>query len=111
MSDSDRAFDVIIVGAGPAGIAAACLAAESGCRSIVLDEGLGPGGQIWRPNAKAPHAGAAARWIARLAASDAVVKRSTSVFDVRRESSGGFLVSAEREGKRFAVSGRTVVLA
>jgi len=111
MSDSDRVFDVVIVGAGPAGIAAACCAAESGRRSIVLDEGLGPGGQIWRPNVKAPHAGAAARWIARLAASGAFVKRSTSVFDVRRESAGDFLVSGEHEGNGFAVSGRTVVLA
>src|SRR4051812_20557138 len=75
--------DVIIVGAGPAGMAAACRAAEAGARAVVLDEGHGPGGQIWRPSVKgAPPAGAR-RWLNRLESSRAVVHRSTSVFDVR----------------------------
>jgi NADPH-dependent 2,4-dienoyl-CoA reductase/sulfur reductase-like enzyme len=41
-------IDVLIVGAGPAGIAAACAAAESGASVGIADDNPGPGGQIWR---------------------------------------------------------------
>jgi NADPH-dependent 2,4-dienoyl-CoA reductase/sulfur reductase-like enzyme len=41
-------YDVIVVGAGPAGIAAATAAARSGGRVLLLDENPAPGGQIWR---------------------------------------------------------------
>lgn len=44
---SDRA-DFAIVGAGPAGMAAATLAAELGLDTIVFDEQDAPGGQIYR---------------------------------------------------------------
>jgi NADPH-dependent 2,4-dienoyl-CoA reductase/sulfur reductase-like enzyme len=41
-------FDVVVVGAGPGGIAAATVAAEAGCRVCLLDDNAVPGGQIWR---------------------------------------------------------------
>ncbi|MBV9817151.1 MAG: FAD-dependent oxidoreductase [Solirubrobacterales bacterium] len=40
--------DVVVVGAGPAGIAAALAAASSGAAVTLIDEGSRPGGQIWR---------------------------------------------------------------
>jgi NADPH-dependent 2,4-dienoyl-CoA reductase/sulfur reductase-like enzyme len=40
--------EVLVGGAGPAGIAAATAAAENGLRVIVLDDNLAAGGQIWR---------------------------------------------------------------
>lgn len=40
--------DVVVVGAGPAGIAAATAAATRGRRVLVVDQGPRPGGQIWR---------------------------------------------------------------
>jgi NADPH-dependent 2,4-dienoyl-CoA reductase/sulfur reductase-like enzyme len=40
--------DVIIVGAGPAGMTAAVDLAKAGCSVIVLDMGAAPGGQIYR---------------------------------------------------------------
>jgi NADPH-dependent 2,4-dienoyl-CoA reductase/sulfur reductase-like enzyme len=43
-----KTCDLLIVGAGPAGMAAAIVAAESGLSVIVADEGGGPGGQIYR---------------------------------------------------------------
>ncbi len=41
-------FDVIVVGAGPAGMAAASLAAEQGAKVALLDEQPSVGGQIYR---------------------------------------------------------------
>ncbi|MFI8617342.1 FAD-dependent oxidoreductase [Acidovorax sp. NPDC077693] len=40
--------DLLIVGAGPAGLAAALAAAPSGARIVLLDDNPAPGGQIWR---------------------------------------------------------------
>ena len=42
------AVDVAVVGAGPAGVAAAVVAAESGARVVLIDAGSGPGGQYYR---------------------------------------------------------------
>jgi D-hydroxyproline dehydrogenase subunit alpha len=42
------AYDVIVVGAGPAGMTAAAAAAEAGGRVCLLDDNLSAGGQIWR---------------------------------------------------------------
>ena len=48
--------DLLIIGAGPAGMSAALAAAPSGARIIVLDDNPLPGGQIWRdgPQASLP---------------------------------------------------------
>jgi NADPH-dependent 2,4-dienoyl-CoA reductase/sulfur reductase-like enzyme len=67
-------FDVIVVGAGPGGIAAATVAAEAGKRVCLLDANASPGGQIWRGISarKAnsyPHGTKFASWKARLDAS------------------------------------------
>lgn len=43
----DRA-DLIVIGAGPAGMAAAGSAAAQGLRVVLLDEQAGPGGQVFR---------------------------------------------------------------
>ncbi|PAU64577.1 FAD/NAD(P)-binding oxidoreductase [Pseudomonas sp. PIC25] len=50
--------DLLIVGAGPAGMAAALAAAPSGARIVLLDDNPAPGGQIWRdgPQAHLPPA-------------------------------------------------------
>ncbi|WP_263145628.1 FAD/NAD(P)-binding oxidoreductase [Pseudomonas sp. RIT-PI-AD] len=53
-------YDLLIVGAGPAGLAAALAAAPSGARIAVLDDNPAPGGQIWRDGPQA-HLPAAAR--------------------------------------------------
>ena len=41
-------YDVVVVGAGPAGLAAAVRAAESGARVAMVDDNPHAGGQIWR---------------------------------------------------------------
>ncbi|AHL73756.1 pyridine nucleotide-disulfide oxidoreductase [Stutzerimonas stutzeri] len=49
-------YDILIVGAGPAGMAAALAAAPSGASIAVLDDNPTAGGQIWRdgPHVKVP---------------------------------------------------------
>jgi NADPH-dependent 2,4-dienoyl-CoA reductase/sulfur reductase-like enzyme len=49
---ADREFDVVVVGAGPAGLAAARRAAECGRRVAMLDDNPQAGGQIWRGASK-----------------------------------------------------------
>lgn len=58
-----KTFDILVVGGGPAGIAAAVQAAESGATVAIVDDNLTLGGQIWR-NAFAETAPAtpAAEW-------------------------------------------------
>ena len=40
--------DLLVVGAGPAGLAAATTAARLGVDTVLLDEQAAPGGQIYR---------------------------------------------------------------
>ena len=49
-----HAFDIVVVGAGPAGLAAAAAAAKAGRKVAVLDDNPRVGGQIWRAGAGRP---------------------------------------------------------
>ena len=59
---------LLVVGAGPAGIAAAVTAADHGADVLLVDDNPAPGGQIWR-GMDPRVGGAAGRWLARLASS------------------------------------------
>ncbi|MGP9503681.1 FAD-dependent oxidoreductase [Specibacter sp. AOP5-B1-6] len=48
MSSGTAHFDVAVVGAGPAGLAAAVHAADAGLAVALVDAGVQPGGQFWR---------------------------------------------------------------
>lgn len=43
-----RKADVLVIGAGPAGMAAARRASDSGARVVLVDDNASAGGQIWR---------------------------------------------------------------
>ena len=66
-------FDVLVVGGGPAGMAAAVRAAESGRRVGIIDDNPAVGGQIWRGGSEA--GSEASKWIERLQSSGAGVLR------------------------------------
>ncbi len=59
---------IVVVGAGPAGLAAAVTAAENGADVCLLDENPQPGGQIWRQGIKSAIPKAAQQWFRRLQA-------------------------------------------
>jgi NADPH-dependent 2,4-dienoyl-CoA reductase/sulfur reductase-like enzyme len=116
--------DVAVVGAGPAGIAAAVQAAESGARVVVVDESPDVGGNIWRHGRAHPAPAAARRWIARLERSAARVLTGTSVVDAygdegsesvlareRRDEHDGFILACERRDARVTIHAHQVVLA
>ena len=104
------ACDVLVIGGGPAGIAAASQAAELGAQTMLVDEGLAPGGQIWRPSHDRGRGGAARRRVDRLSRSGAVVSSSTSVFDI--DAAGGRShVLAETQRGVVAFDAAAVVLA
>ncbi|MGL4526832.1 MAG: FAD-dependent oxidoreductase, partial [Aestuariivirga sp.] len=42
------AYEIVVIGAGPAGLAAATLAAGAGLTTLLLDENPSPGGQVYR---------------------------------------------------------------
>ena len=72
-------FDILVVGAGPAGIAAAVSASASGKRVGLVDDNPAPGGQIWRSGTSL---GAEARkWLARLDTSPVVRLQGWRVID------------------------------
>src|ERR1700730_18687238 len=89
-----KQFEVLVVGAGPAGIAAATCAAESGSQVAIVDDNPRIGGQIWRGDAldlgtKAKH------WAQRLQVANVEMLCRMRVFSHTEAGS----VFGERDGK------------
>lgn len=99
--------DVAVVGAGPAGIAAAVSAAGLGRRVVVLDEGGRAGGQIWRNGGRFAAPRAARAWLERLERSGARVLTGTTVVD---GWAPGVLL-AEQGGRPLRIEAGAIVLA
>ncbi len=98
MADASR-YDVIVVGAGPGGLAAAWAAASRGKRVALLDDNIGPGGQIWRSNDAAGLPGEAKRWIAKLKGTSCEVMSRTAV--VARPAENILLAETPEGPRRF----------
>lgn len=60
-------FDILIIGAGPAGLSAARVAAQAGAQVGMIDDNALPGGQIWRQGPQHPPRGRAREAIEALA--------------------------------------------
>ena len=66
MGESRHVCDVLVVGAGPAGLAAAYRAAQSGARVAVVDDNPAAGGQIWRGEQAKPASREAQAWFEKI---------------------------------------------
>jgi NADPH-dependent 2,4-dienoyl-CoA reductase/sulfur reductase-like enzyme len=78
-SDARLAAEVVVVGGGPAGLAAAVHAAEAGARTLLVDTHTRPGGQVWRHRDEPP--AAAIDWIARVVGARVTSLAGTTVVD------------------------------
>ncbi|SOY92699.1 Opine oxidase subunit A; pyridine nucleotide-disulphide oxidoreductase [Cupriavidus taiwanensis] len=112
---AERDVDIAIIGAGPAGMAAAVAAAASGARVALLDEQEACGGQIYRAIESAPPERqrilgpdyAAGRALAdRFAASGAQHITGAAVWQVTREHAVHYL----RQGRVATLQARQVIL-
>jgi len=102
-----QSFDILVVGAGPAGIAAAVRAAESGAATGIVDDNATTGGQIWRRARTESAAEPVAEWHHRLEKANASVLCGTRVFDQPEP----VLLLAERDNDILQLAYRKLVLA
>jgi thioredoxin reductase/bacterioferritin-associated ferredoxin len=107
---ADRiAVDVAVVGAGPAGIAAAVAASDCGASVAVVDEYGQPGGQIWkRPRGTDAVPDVARGWCQALERSGARLLADTAVWAVRDEHT---LLTATARGRAGTIRARAIVVA
>lgn len=111
-----QSVDVVVIGAGAAGMAAATRMAGLGLRVVLLDEQGSPGGQIYRGITLAPlsrrdllgpdyaHGNQLAQ---ALASSSVRYEKGASVWQVTREHQVSYL----REGRLYTLDAKAVLLA
>ncbi len=115
MSDAHHVCDLLVVGAGPAGLAAAWRVAEGGSRVTVVDDNPAAGGQIWRSEVVGaalrggPHkqSSAAQTWFERIRSVDIQMINGARVF---QQPEAGVLL-AETSAGVFELKYRSLVLA
>ncbi len=78
---SQRSCDVLIVGGGPAGLAAGWAARQDGARVLVVDDNQREGGQIWRGESKSPSSPEARVWFDRISEAKLEFLNGARVFD------------------------------
>ena len=76
--------DVLIVGAGPAGLAAAWRAASAGMRTTIVDDNPSAGGQIWRGAEHKPPSEDARKWFERIRSVNIRLIRGSRIFQHTR---------------------------
>jgi NADPH-dependent 2,4-dienoyl-CoA reductase/sulfur reductase-like enzyme len=81
MGETRHVCDVLVVGAGPAGMAAAFRAAQSGARVVVVDDNVAAGGQIWRGEQAKPSSPEAQAWFERIRSVEIQLISGARVFE------------------------------
>lgn len=120
MTEPPAALDLVIIGAGPAGMAAAIAAARAGAAVLVLDEQPAPGGQVHRAIEQRKADGTAmsrddragAALVEAFRASTANIWADASVWQVERlADADGFRICLSRRGTVAAITARQLILA
>ncbi len=108
--------DLVVIGAGPAGLSAAATAGSLGLRTLLMDEQSGPGGQIFRNVTAAtqrlqallgPEYRRGLPLVEAAAASGAEMRHDVLVWDVATD----LTVTALRYGQGFQVRPQQLVIA
>src|SRR5438477_1073128 len=102
-----RRFDVLVIGGGPAGLAAAVGAVERGVQVGIVDDNASLGGQIWRAGAQGGQSSDAARWSELLRTTGVTTLCGKRVFD---QPEAGVLL-AEGEGGVCELRYQNLILA
>lgn len=100
-------YDVLIVGAGPAGLAAAWRASTANLRVAVVDDNPTSGGQIWRGEESKPTSPEAQRWLQRVRSVKIRFIRGSRIF---QQTQPGKLL-AETDGGVIELSYTNLILA
>jgi len=95
MGSTHHVCDVLVVGAGPAGLAAAWRAAKSGLRVSVVDDNPSAGGQIWRGEDVKPSSAEAKAWFEKIRSVDIQLITGARVF---HQPEAGMLLAETAEG-------------
>jgi NADPH-dependent 2,4-dienoyl-CoA reductase/sulfur reductase-like enzyme len=103
----DYHYEVVVLGGGPAGIAAACVAAESGCRVALLESTPWLGGPLWRTLPDVPAPREARVWLGRLGRSTVEVFDRTTAFAATNPD----VLHAERGDEALHIGWNKLILA
>jgi NADPH-dependent 2,4-dienoyl-CoA reductase/sulfur reductase-like enzyme len=87
--------DALVIGAGPAGLAAAYRAAQNRSRVVVIDDNPAAGGQIWRGELAKPTSREAQAWFEKIRSVDIQLINGARVFQQLRP---GTLLAETSEG-------------
>jgi NADPH-dependent 2,4-dienoyl-CoA reductase/sulfur reductase-like enzyme len=113
-------YDIAVVGAGPAGLAAAARAAELGLSVLLADENPAPGGQIYRAITTTPVTLRAVLgedyWkggalVDRLRPTNAAYAPGCTVWSVAPDEAGGFELGLSLGGQARLIAAGQVILA
>jgi NADPH-dependent 2,4-dienoyl-CoA reductase/sulfur reductase-like enzyme len=107
MSSQRHECDVLVVGAGPAGLAGAYCAARAGLRVGVVDDNPEAGGQIWRGGVRTRKSKEAAEWFEKIRRAKIQPIGGARVFQQPEE---GTLLAEVSDGVRV-LSYRSLILA
>ena len=80
-----RKLEVLVVGGGPAGIAAAVRAAEAGLQVGIVDDNPSVGGQIWRGEASKQSSSLSGEWFQRFSSNKIELFSGTRIFEIDSE--------------------------
>ena len=97
MNSTRNECEVLVVGAGPAGLAAAFRASQAGRRVVVVDDNPTAGGQIWRGGAPSPEAQV---WFERIRSVEIDFVAGARVF---QQTAPGILLAEMSSGVRELV--------